>query len=366
MSKVDISGYIVPWALPNEKMPMHVTWSPDVFFDEIHVKVPPDITIDDILNVDEVVLREHEATITRVKPPLEGVPCYFGMVVSAPKIFQELKAARKIEVKFIRKEETFYCLELYGRIFRPSLEMKCPSEIELTDSLEKNRLPLSLKYVGFGDIELKIEATIGGQIVSVGESIVYELLRRLWLSDIIKKEQSEKVANQQQRKHKDLQLEPAYVRRIAHELQEKIDRGVIPTEEIDSEAVLELREWLTDAKTKDRFMEIIYEKTEELLLDLLVDLFKKNPTDNVRLTNTETVIRTKIRAPVTTLTLRLLYTDKMQNEYPPIEKKIQVRDKRSESGEFIIEIPIRIEKWEDEPFLNVEGMKILEETDVGR
>lgn len=366
MSTVDISGYIVPWSLPNEEMPMHVTWGPDVFVDEIQVKVPSDIAIDDVWNVDEVILREHEAIITKLKTPLEGVPSYFGMIVSAPEIFQELKAARKIEVKFIREGKCFYYLDLYCRIFRPCLEMKCPSEIELADSVEKNKLPISLKYVGFGDIELKIEATIGGQIVSVGESIVYELLRRLWLLDVDKKKRHEKVVNQQQRKHKDLQLEPTYVRRMAQELQEKIDGGVIPAEEIDSEAILELREWLNDARTKDRFMEVLYEKTEELLLDLLVDLFKKNPTDNVKLANTETVIRTRIKAPVTTLTLKLSYIDKMQNKYPPIEKKIQVKDKRSESGELMIEIPIDIEKWEDEPFLNVEKMSILEENNVGR
>ena len=52
MSKVDIGGYIVPWALPNEKIPMHVTWSSDVSFDKIHVKLPSDFKLLDILNVD--------------------------------------------------------------------------------------------------------------------------------------------------------------------------------------------------------------------------------------------------------------------------------------------------------------------------
>jgi len=366
MSKVDISGYIVPWALPNEKMPMHVTWSPDVFFDKIHVKVPPSFKILDVLNVDEARLKEHEAIITRVKSLIEGVPCYFGMIISAPKIFEELKMAKKITVEFLRNEKPFYCLELYGRIFRPRLEVvKPPEEVELTDYLEKNKLPLNLRYIGFGDIELKIEATIGGKIVSVGESVVYELLRRLWLSDILEKETEEVekvVDNDRERRKRELWVEPAYISKMAQELQDKIDKGTIPTEVLDAEAIADLKEWLSDLKTKDKFMDIIYKRTQEMLLSLLLDLFDKNPTNNVELKNAKTVIRTKIATPVTKLTLRLLYKDKMGNEYPSIEIPIQVRDTRTEAHGMLIEMPIHIEKWENEPFMNVEKMRILGET----
>lgn len=58
MPEVDIGGYIVPWALPNEKIPMHATWSPDVSFDKIHVKLPPDFKVVDILNVDEALVKD--------------------------------------------------------------------------------------------------------------------------------------------------------------------------------------------------------------------------------------------------------------------------------------------------------------------
>lgn len=364
MSKVDISGYIVPWALPNEKMPMHVTWSPNVLFDKIHVKIPSDFKILDILNVDEAELKEHEAIITKVKAPIEGVPCYFGIVIFAPKIFEELKVAKRITIEFLRNEKTFYCLELYGRIFRPRLEtLKFPREVELTDYPWKNKLPLNLRYVGFGDIELKIEATIGGRIVSMGESIIYELLRRLWLSDIIEKRMGkiEKTTDKErERRKRELWVEPAYIRKMAQELQEKVEKGIIPTEELDAEAIADLKEWLADVKTKDKFMEILYEKTEEMLLSLLIDLFEKNPTNNVKLKNAKTVIRTRIKAPVTELTLKLLYRDKIGNDYPPIEIPVRVRDRRTEVSGMMIEMPILIEKWENEPFMNVEKMKILE------
>jgi hypothetical protein len=364
MSNVNISGYIVPWVLPNEKIPMHVTWTSDVFFDKIRVRVPPELKIDDILNVDEAELTENGAIITKVKLPIEGVPCYFGMVMSAPKILEKLKTAKEIKIEFIRSERVFYCLELYSRIFRPRLEIsKYPEEIVLSDYSTKNKLPLNLKYVGFGDIELKIEAKIAGKIVSIGESIVYELMRRLWLSDVLKKKMEKTgrtLDKEKERQKKELWVEPAYVRKMAQELQEKIDKGEIPTAELDPVMVAELKEWLTDIKAKDKFMQILYEKTEELLLSLLLDLFERNPTNSVTLANAKTVIRTQIKAPVTELNLKLLYRDKIGNDYLPIEIRVPIIDKRTKETGMFIEIPILIEKWEDEPFMNVAKMKFLE------
>lgn len=362
MSKVDVGGYIVPWALPNEKIPMHVTWSSDVYFDEIHVKLPSDFKIVDVLNVDEVEVKEHDVIITKVKPALERVPSYFGLVTSSPTIFKKSAMARKIIVEFLRNEKTFYCLEMHARVFRPLLEvLKSPEEIELFDQPEKNKLRLHMRYSGFGDIEVKFEATIGGKIVSIGESIVYELLRRLWLSDTVEKTTEEPVKavdKEKERRKRELWVEPTYIRTIAQKLEEKIDRGIIPIEELDAKAIADLKEWLSDVKEKDRFMEILYEKTESILLDLLVDLFEKNPLDNVKLTNAKTTIRARIKTPITKLDIKVRYRDKLGNEYPPIEIPVRVQDKRAREGRMLIEMPIRIERWESEPLMNVEKMKV--------
>lgn len=365
MPETDIGGYIVPWALPNEKIPLHVTWSRDVSFDKIRVKLPSSFKVVDILNVDEAVVRENEVIIKKVKPFTKGVPSYFGLVIHCPTIFKELGVARKISIEFLRKEETFYCLELYARIFRPYLEvMKIPEEVELFDRPEKNKLPLHLRYSGFGDIEVNIEGRIHGKIVSIGESIVYELLRRLWLADIVEKSAEEPdrtIDKEKERRKRELWVDPAYIRTVAQRLEEKIEEGTVPAEELDAEAIADLREWLSDVKAKDRFMEILFEKTETMLLDLLVDLFERNPTDNVKLTNARTMIRTRIKAPITQLDIAVRYRDKVGNEYPRIEIPVQVNDRREERGKMLLEMPILVEKWESEPLMNVEEMKDLAE-----
>lgn len=75
-------------------------------------------------------------------------------------------------------------LNLSARIFRPLLKVTDNiKEIELSDGREEYKLPIHLKYIGFGDIRLGIYAEIGGKIVSRGESILYDLLRLLWLSE---------------------------------------------------------------------------------------------------------------------------------------------------------------------------------------
>lgn len=360
MSEVKIGSYIVPWALPNEKIPMHVTWSAGVLFDEIHVKIPSEFELIEVLNVDESELRGHEAIIRRVKPHIKGVPNYFGMVLRAPRIFEELRVARKIAVEFIREEKVFYCLELYSHIFRPRLEnLKSPKEIELTDYRERNRLPLNLRYIGFGDIELRIEARIQGKLVSMGESLIYELLKRLWLSDVLVKEadaDGKVIDSEREERKRELWIEPSYIRRMAEEVHERLEKGRISTDILDEEAVAGLKEWLADLKKREKFMEILYEKTEEMMLGLLLDLFEKNPTNNVKLENAKTVVRAKFKTPVTEITLKLVYKDKIGNIYEPIEIPISIKDLRTEKSGALIEIPILVENWQNEPFMNVGKM----------
>jgi len=187
---LDIKGTIVPWALPREKIPVHVELPKNLVFDEIHIKVPYDFEFVDFLNVEEVIIEKELAKITKVmRPTLKDVPMYFGFVIASTKIPEEIKIAKRITIEFIRNNEVINALNLIARIFRPKIEItKSIEKIELVDDQERFNAPINLKYIGFGDIKLKIEAEIGGRIVSHGESIIYELLRRLWLSEVIESE----------------------------------------------------------------------------------------------------------------------------------------------------------------------------------
>ena len=356
-----MEAYIVPWALPNEDIPLHVAWSEAEEFDTAQIKVPEDLNIVDVLNVDELKVENNVVTL-KPRRSVVGTSNYFGMILSAPKTYNELKVAKKISIEFLHQNEIVGRHELHARIFRPYLEvMKAPERIELLDQEKARTLPLHIRYVGFGDIQIKIEATIGGRIVSHGESIIYELLRRLWLSGLFEEKPIAQEKEELKRRKKELWVAPDYVKEIAEALQKTVETGIIPVEEINQEVVEVVKRWLTDIRTQEKLTEVLYSRVEDILLGLLIDLLDRHPTDNVKLSDAQTRIRTKIQAPIEHLTLRLRYRDLMGNEYLSVNIPIRIVDRRTAESGDVIDIPIVIERWEDESFMNVKDMKIVAE-----
>ncbi len=353
-----IKGNIVPWALPRENIPVHVEWIDDIVYDEIQIKIPNDFKFVEFLNVGEVKILDNSAIINRViKSPLLNTPTYFGFLVSSTGIYNELKVAKQISIDFLYEKNIIKSLTLYARIFRPSLEVtKEVDRIELTDEHEKCKLPIHLKYIGFGDIRLSISAEVGGKIVSHGESIIYELIRRLWLSE---NSPDEKIIIEDGMKRQ-ISVDASDIRKITENLEKKIDSGDVSgvLEMIDDKDIENFKDWLSNVKNREKFSKVVYSRIEDLLLDLLSDLLDRHPTENVKLASAKTKIRARIKIPIEIIKIFLNYKDTLENEYPSIEIPIKIEDKRKEKNNTIIEIPITIEKWEEEPFKNVAEMEI--------
>lgn len=352
---------IVPWVLPKEIIPISIEWTKEIIFDEIQIKIPDDFKFVEFLNVEEVNVKKNQAIIKRIiKSTLPDSPNYFGFLVNSSEIYEELKIAKRITVDFLHEKNIVKSLNLDARIFRPALVATDKIDtIELTDEHEECKLPIHLKYIGFGDIRLSIRAEIKGRIVSQGESIVYELIKRLWLSE----NSSDDIQMGIGEENKGLSVDSEYIHQISDNLEKKIDRGDISgvLEMIDEQDIENFKIWLSDVKTRDKFSEVIYSRIEDLLLDLLSDLFERHPTKNVKLANASTKIRAKIELPLEIIEIYLKYTDTLENEYPTVKIPIKIVDKRTEKKDTIIEIPITIEKWEDEPFMNVAEMELIGE-----
>jgi hypothetical protein len=196
-----------------------------------------------------------------------------------------------------------------------------------------------------------VEATIGGNIVSEGGSIAFEILRRLWLSEISEKEEDQAVA----KKKETLKVAPEYVKKIAEEVQQIVDTGQVPSDMLDRDALDGVKKWLQDADRKRVFMDVFYSRIEDMLLGMLVDLLESHPAANVRLVDPRAKISAQIRAPIEKLTLKLRYRDLLGNNYDSLELPIKIIDERTEAKP-ALNIPIVIEKWEDNPLLNVAGV----------
>ena len=352
----EIEAYIAPWALPKEHIPLHFKWDRKLEWDEIIVKIPTDFEIVDVLNIKKSTIKNNTIKISKVKDARNSPKMYCGIIITYPKIPFSLWHGGKIKISFLKKNEKISTFELLAKVFRPKLEVvKVPERLILSDRRSPRNLPLHLRYIGFGDVQLKIEARIGGKIVSRGESLIYEILKRLYHSGLFKDFRSRSDGEQNKA---GIWVDPEYVKKLAESIYRKIEDGKIPTEEIDKEMLRELREWLTDLKTREKFIEILYGRTKELLLNILMDILTRTPIDNVKLQDTRTMITANIKAPITNVKIKIYYRDLMLNEYPPIDLSLKIEDLREKPTEIMLELPILVEKWDNEPFLNVKDMVI--------
>ncbi len=359
MSNTMFETYIVPWALPGEEIPFHVTWPKLMQFDGIRVTLPYDFQIEDILNVDKgrIDIKDNIVTIYEVLTSrFLDIPNYFGMVVSSRRDYEQLKISKKISIEFLRNNEVVNTLELYARIFRPCLEVvELPKKIVISAEARSQSIPLHLRYVGFGDIRLQIKGSIGGKVISHGDSIFYELLRRLSLLSDPERRDEER---ERLKKHQ-YELDQEETWKLTETIKKKVELGTIPPEEVDEDIVKEMRQWLIDLSTQEDFMEILYAHVEDVMMSLLVDLLDRNPVDNVQLVNARTKLRTRIKAPPTNIRLLLKYKDLIGNEYvASLEIPLEIEDEEILEQGVDLELAINVEKWDNKPFLDVTTMDI--------
>jgi len=173
---------------------------------------------------------------------------------------------------------------------------------------------------------------------------------------------NQRIRKRKKKTKKKVHVKPDFIREISEQLEKKIESedlsGILTM--IDEEDIEDFKRWLSEIKNRERFMEVMYSRIEDLLLDLLAELLERHPTENVKLASSRTKVKAKIELPMEIITIRLRYTDSLENEYSSVEISIKIEDKRMKKKGAIIEIPIIIEKWEEEPLMNVAEM-IVEE-----
>jgi len=352
-----IDAYIAPWALPNEEIPLHLTWKREVF-SEIRLILPKSFRLKGLENVESF---ETDGTVVRIlstKRAKASEVMHFGAVITYPDLPKNLAVGGKIAVEFWNDGRLAHTIELVARVFRPTMQiLEVPKALVIGEGTTPQDIPLRLRYVGFGDIRLRIAVRVGGRLVSQGESLVYELLKRLRSAGLnLDEPDTEKPTNVGTKSA--FRVEPEYVREVVAELQKKVDEGLTPSEELDAEALEDLKDWLAEARTKEQYAQVLYGRVREFIVDILVDLLARRPISSVTLSDARTKVRTSIRAPITRIDLELHYADKLENEYEPVLVSFSVEDRRRENSPFQLDVPIVIEEMEDRSFLDVVGMNV--------
>lgn len=363
MPDPEITVSVVPWALPREPIPIRVSWAKKLRPTELRLTLPEGFAFVEAVHAGAVQFNGTSVKLQVISSRILD-PNYIGAVIRFSAIPKELHHFSDVRIELQAEAQTIWEGRVRCNIFRPSIEVVGKDrEFDLTDGMSKMTLPITIKYVGFGEVQVRIRSKIGGRLVSRNESVANELLRRLWESgalDVHRKSDSEE---KKVRARRAVRLSPEYVEEMAAEVQRIIATGEMPDEYFDEQSKSEITAWFERFRENKIAKDSLQRTVQDLLIDILVDLFDRHPSQDVTLESAQTRVRARLKAPIEKLSIELHYTDLLNNEYSPATALVSVNDKRDRDRELAIDIPITVQGVEYKPFLDVVSMGTREKSD---
>jgi len=352
-SKIETN--IPPWALPREDITLYIKLEKTMDFSKVVVILPDCMELKDMINVIDSNRSEDNVEVLKIwRSPSMGTD-YFGLVIASKEPFQELATQPEIKIKLIEKNGYEHDHIAYARIFRPLLEIdQIPDEISLND-IDETVIPIHLKFKGFGDIAVKIEADIAGNLVSEGGlSVIDRVFQGFLREGLVDEEFKEQTDN-------GVKINKQAFNNMMDELKQKLkDKKYVDELLNDKELTQDTIDWLKsfNESEQEKFMNVVHGTFEGYLIKKLTDLVARSLGSNVHL-DSGTKISTEIKTAFTDLNLKIRYRDLMGNEYPPLEKMVKIVDKRKEDIRVRVTIPFEIEKVDESgAYKNVQEMKI--------
>ena len=338
-----IEAEIPPWALPREEITLYVKLKKDIEFSKIIITLPKCLEIKDFINVVEHVQHENILEIFEIGKSTLSKKDYFGITIASVEPFDDLAVKSKISIRLVEQDGNETEIETFARIFRPHLDIEqIPENISLND-VEETTLPIHLKFKGFGDISLRIEGKIGGDLVSVGGRSVMDRLFHGFLREGLFEKELEQVDE------KGITIDKTKLVRAFDEIKTKLrDVEYFKELEEDKEIKQEAIEWLKSFKEseQEKFMNVLYDTVEGYMIKRLTDIFARNISRHLQIDSGTNII-TEIKTKLTHLNLEIFYTDLAGNTYPALQRTIKIVDKREKDPELRVVIPIDVEKVDE-------------------
>lgn len=327
-----LSEYIAPWALPKEEMPIHLVWDSPFPCDIIRIDLPSGVVVKEYFNVEDYRKQNSSIEILRLK-----TPNFFGFVVASEKVYEEQHAKKQIVVQFLSEGRQVFSRTFTANIYRPRLSLvESPKIVTITEKSKlQDLMNITLKISGFGRIQIRTEASTGGEFVERAEPLYQEMVRRMTSTF--------KLGETAEDKEMGIKIDPLYLQRKAQEYIERIEKGQFPLD-IDKQDLDDFRQWVMDKDNRDKVMDLLSKQIESLIVDSLLFYFDRYPTDNVQLAQGKPVML--IERATQQLRIRFRYRDAAFNEYEPVEVAMQIDDRRENKRE-PLELPINITWTED-------------------
>lgn len=350
-----IEAEIPQWALPREEITFYVKLRKDVEFSKIIITLPTCLEIKDFINVISHRQDQNRTEILEIGRSSLSKKDFFGITIASTEPFDDLAVKSKILIRLVETNGTETEIETFARIFRPLLKtIQIPEQISLND-VEEATLPIHLKFEGFGDISIRIEGSIGGELVSEGGRTVMDRLFHGFLREGVFDKELQKVDED------GITIDKTKLVRAFDELKTKLrDVEYLKELENDKEIRRDVIDWLKsfEKDEQERYMNVLYDTMEGYMIKKLTDIFARNIGKHLQI-DSGTNIVAEIKAKLTNLHLKIFYKDLAGNIYSPLESTVKIIDKRENDTEVRVVIPIEIEKVDEtEAYKDVGAMTI--------
>lgn len=374
MQLVQVSEFEITcpkWALPREEIPIHVKISKGTTHKIECVR----ISLDERLSlVDRINISDYDEgppiTVKEIEKSARSDYDYFGIVVATKTNPDDLKTQIPVPIEIVYRDGTRDLHFAHARIFRPRVEFdSVPESIALSGGQDGPVIPVGLKFLGFGEVSLRVECRMGGKIISEGSSLPDQTLRRVPIGGMI----SAKDRNQAVRINREYvedMAEEAKKETRSDKIQRMIQGGV------DRKTRASLYDMIED--DGQSMADAVYQTAEARLSQIVSEILGRRLGANSRL-ESPTRIRyshpaqsehqtggspasndraSPTRLRQTSVQVLFFYKDRMDNEYDPIEKTISIIDKRAATASPEVVIPVQVSVDESGAYENVQGMNI--------
>lgn len=342
------------WALPAEEVPIHVHFDKSLtpLLESVNITLHESLDFRGFINLAEYERDGRTLTVSSIGKSTTSDYDYFGFAVATTSPFKELKRTVPVRIKFNYRDGSSETYTEHARIFRPLLELGAsPDRITITDgNAGRLALPIAIKFSGFGQIKVRAECRIGGRVVSFASSMLSETVRKI---------AGEGIAPVGANAGAGVGIHPDYEERTVAQIGSLFqDRGELdrmldgPRGGAHADTLHGL-----SPESKEKFAGVIYGAVEAHMAQAIAEILDRNVGAN--LTMEPTRIRAQISLPVTKAVVRPFYTDLVGNEYSPVEKHVEIVDKRKSPAGLVVEMPLSVKSVdESRAYKNVSAMEI--------
>ena len=324
-------SYVAPWALPNERFPIHAVWATPSSVDQIEINGPKDLKVTSAYNCNIKDISPETTTLTK-EAPWDFVTVF----LKYDRIPKENLSRIPVVVHFLSRGRVAHVARLSATIVRPRLEiLESPAEVELTDTSDTTPvISANLRQSGFGPIRINIEATFQGRIVTEKT-----LLARRIAQSMIKSGLAEPQPIPKETGLTNVGIDPSFRDDIVEEVDRLLREGPSASD-VDEPALKGFAETIKK-RGPEAFMQFLKSVVETWFIDYLLNAIRSHPGEYAELVGGPA--RAVIESKMDSINVLLTYFDTMGNTYEALHFKTAIKDMRLKQSAVAVSLNVALQ-----------------------